>query len=558
MKPIPLESPRSFSLPHSPGFFSPGIFLQISFVLVLSFVLLVDPANSEVVPMKSTRQSVLAGSWYSADPAVLADNIDAHLSAGKPLEKIAREAPIAIISPHAGHQWSGDAAGTVFRLLSGPAGEKIKRVILLGPSHHMGYRGASILPVDHYETPLGPIPLDTEVVTALLEQPLFQTNDTAHRQEHCLEIELPFLQRVLKTGFRIVPILISQLKAAEWSKMAETLSPFIDRETLLVISSDFTHYGSRFGYLPFNDHVDQNLKQLDLGALTAIQEIKPEQFAAYHADTDITVCGYQSIGVLLEMLRSKSFAAVWGDQSPEGRVIDYYRSADKSGDFANSVSYASVAFFRAGMMLPGDAYPKSLLPELEDSPGGASELTAPEQRYLLALARETLSEVLGGKPKPEPGGFPAEVAAHKMKQKCGIFVTLTKNGHLRGCIGSIIGHEPLVYGVINRAVSSALEDPRFPAVTSEELSSLEIEISVLSPLERAGGPDEIEVGRHGVVLEKDGRRSVFLPQVAPEQGWDRDTMLDQLAIKAGLPKEAWRSGASFDLFEAFVFSEGDH
>ena len=151
--------------------------------------------------------------------------------------------------------------------------------------------------------------------------------------------------------------------------------------------------------------------------------------------------------------------------------------------------------------------------------------------------------------------FPADVSAEKLSRPCGAFVTLTRDGRLRGCIGSIVGTSPLYAEVRANAGNAAFRDPRFPPLEREELDGTEIEISVLTPLVRVAGPEEIEVGRHGVVLEREGRRAVFLPQVAPEQGWDRETMLGHLAVKAGLARDAWRAKTTFDVFEALVFSE---
>jgi AmmeMemoRadiSam system protein A len=137
-----------------------------------------------------------------------------------------------------------------------------------------------------------------------------------------------------------------------------------------------------------------------------------------------------------------------------------------------------------------------------------------------------------------------------------VFVTLHKRGQLRGCIGTLQAREPLAAAVRSSAISAATQDPRFPPVSPDELPELEIEISVLSPMRPVAGADEIEVGRHGVVVRQGMRSGVFLPQVAPEQGWDRDTMLDILcAQKAGLPADAWRRGAQLEVFTSQVFGE---
>ncbi len=252
-------------------------------------------------------------------------------------------------------------------------------------------------------------------------------------------------------------------------------------------------------------------------------------------------------------------------------MLDYYRSADLIGDFNGSVSYASVAFFRAGDLLDGPTYPPRLqgitpmgskqepagaAPDKEAwGEGPAMQLNAAERRFLLELARRTLRERVEQNRTPRVEEFPPGVSPEKMREIWGVFVTLTRHGRLRGCIGSIVGREPLVDGVIDNAINAALKDPRFPPVKTGELEELRIEISVLTPLREVASPGEIEIGRHGVLLEKKGRRAVFLPQVAPEQGWDRDTMLDHLSVKAGLPREGWRKGATFRVFEALVFSE---
>ncbi|MCK4305425.1 MAG: AmmeMemoRadiSam system protein B, partial [Candidatus Eisenbacteria sp.] len=483
--------------------------------------------------MNETRPSVLAGAWYPADPKQLATSIDGHLAQGRPLAQVARHLPVAIIAPHAGHQWSGDAAAHVYRLLEGEAGRALERIILIGPSHRVSFRGASIPTVQAYETPLGTVPLDTNITTALLDQPGFQSVESAHRQEHCLEIQLPFLQQVLKHPYRIVPILISHMESSEWKRIADALAPYIDARTLILISSDFTHYGQRFGYLPFTDDPDRNLKRLDLGALVPMLALDPEGLARYKRETDVTVCGYQPIGILLELLRDPKVQNLWGGGRPEGRVLEYYRSADLLGDFEGSVSYASVAFFRPGDLLEGEIYPAALQgvepwqtsSGKDQAAGSTMKLNAQEKRFLLYLARRTLQEVLAGKPTPDVKAYPQDVSPENMQTVCGVFVTLTKQKRLRGCIGSIEGKEALVDGVIHNAVNAALKDPRFPPVEINDLTDLEIEISVLTPLERVASPEEIKIGRHGVLLEKSGRRAVFLPQVAPEQGWELETTL---------------------------------
>jgi AmmeMemoRadiSam system protein B/AmmeMemoRadiSam system protein A len=530
--------------------------------------------------MNEIRPSALAGAWYEGDPGALAASVDRHLAKGRPLSEIATQRPVAVIAPHAGHQYSGDAAGHIYRLIEGEAGRSIERVILIGPSHRTAFRHASVPTYSAYETPLGRVAVDTEIVKTLLEDPLFQTVEAAHRQEHCLEIQLPFLQRVLRHDFRIVPILISHMPSSDWKKIADALAPLIDDHTLLVASSDFTHFGQRFGYQPFREDVDVNLRRLDKGALEPMLALDAQALAKYKEKTDISVCGYQPIGIMLEMLRHPDLTKQWGGQPPEGRVLEYYRSADLTGDFDGSVSYAAVGFFRAGSLREGPLYPPALASVAapgagssaadrssanekkqaeQDEQPAAMQLNAEEKRFLLELARRTVREIVETKKVAQVGTLPGSVSEKKLRSRCGVFVTLTKKGRLRGCIGSILGTEPLVEGVVKNAINAATRDPRFPAVDTGEIGELTIEISVLTPLKEVSGIAEIVVGRHGVILERSGRRAVFLPQVAPEQGWDRDTMLEHLSLKAGLAKDAWREkGTIFQVFEAFVFSEDEH
>lgn len=183
----------------------------------------------------------------------------------------------------------------------------------------------------------------------------------------------------------------------------------------------------------------------------------------------------------------------------------------------------------------------------------SAPLTADERRLLLRLARAAVTAGARDEPPPEPTAFGPLTPA--LQARRGAFVTLHSGGRLRGCIGYIEGVKPLAEAIVDNALAAAFRDPRFAPVAANELDDLEIEISALTPLRAVGGWRDIQVPRHGVVLVRGHHRSVFLPQVAAEQGWNRDTMLSQLALKAGLPADAWREGATFRVFEADVFAE---
>jgi hypothetical protein len=512
------------------------------------------PASGSPRGDARTREPILAGQWYEAQPDALRRSVEQYLEgAGRPETPLppgsdevrqwveAGRHPLALIVPHAGHVYSGACAAQGFRLLRGG---RVSRVVLLGPSHRSGFRGAALPQEKAFATPLGAIPLDLEAIAKLQATPGFQVRPEAHATEHCLEIELPFLQEVLSAPFRLVPIVVGRLERSDLDAVGAAVHALLDDETVLVISSDFTHYGANYGYLPFRTDVPEHLRKLDLGAADRILARDLPGFEAYVDSTDVTICGAEPIRVLLRALEGLPL---------EARLMDYYRSADFEGDYHNSVSYASIAYF-----------PK----KTETSPASASgedeadrplPLNRDEQAFLLDLARRTVRAVVHGQPAPDgrvPARFPEGSPLHEER---GVFVTLTtrRDGQLRGCIGSILADQPLSFGVVQNAEAAALNDPRFVPVEPGEEPGLHLEISVLTPLLPVDGPEQIVVGRDGVLLEKGGRRAVFLPQVAPEQGWDRETMLRHLAVKAGLAPDAWKTGCTFHTFQAQVFEEVD-
>lgn len=540
-----------------------------SWALALVFCLTLGSCSSGgTVDGDKVRRPILAGTWYESDPAALDSSVTGFLQGlgrpSVPFPEGADEArqwaeqgrfPIAVVVPHAGHVYSGPCAGLTLGLLRGA---KIRRVVLIGPSHRSAFRGAALPEETAFATPLGRIALDRDAIAALRRRPDFAVNNAAHASEHSLEIELPLLQKVLAPGFNLVPIVIGRVSREEVRSIAGAVATLLEEPgTILVISSDFTHLGPNYDYQPFRTDVPRRLAELDGGAVRKILARDLAGFEAYLDSTDATICGAAPIRVLLQALEGRDL---------EGRWIDYYRSGDMMADFANTVSYAGLAFFPAESVkgdaaksstgIPGASSPRARGARPPETPQ-ARPLDPREQAFLLDLARETVRAAVRRRPLPGtelPAGLPADgpLGEHR-----GVFVTLTekRDGQLRGCIGNIFGDRPLLDGVIENAVNAALHDPRFPAVTPEEEPRLHLEVSVLTPLQTVPGPEAIVIGRDGVLLEKQGRRAVFLPQVAPEQGWDVPTMLRHLAMKAGLAPDAWKEGASFRVFQAQVFEE---
>jgi hypothetical protein len=458
-----------------------------------------------------------AGRWFPDDPDHLAKLVDAYLKfEAPPLPG----KPVALIVPHAGYQYSGPTAGRAFRLLQGRA---YKRIILMGLSHQMPLKGASVLRVEAYETPLGRIPVDVEAVDALLKCPAVTSVPAAHRTEHSVENQLPMLQRAAK-DFKMVEILVGDLSAEQRKVLADAVRPLADADTLLVVSSDFCHYGPNYGYTPFRDRVPENLQALNNMAMQRIISIDPRGWDTFLEQTKNTVCGRAAIGLLLEVARP------WQDIRAARVGVDM--SGRITGDWTNSVTYASVAFWRAG--------------------DGLSEA---EQQTLLRLARDAVTHFLQTGERLAPGD--AYDLTPALRQPGAAFVTLKNKGALRGCIGHIMPVGPLSESIIENACQ-ACTDSRFRdnPVTAAEAPALEIEISVLTPMRRVQDTSEIQVGRDGLLMALGRQRGVFLPQVPVEQGWNLDQYLIHLCGKAGLPPEA-RTDPRMELyrFQAQVFHQ---
>ncbi len=484
------------------------------------------------------RRPAVAGSFYTADAPRLATEVRRFI--GRPNQ--GAKAPRALIAPHAGYVFSGATAGKTFAALQGA---EASRVILLGPSHRASFRGAALPDrrLTAFATPLGEVPLDEAAVAALRAAPLFDGPPQAHDGEHCLEVELPFLQVALP-GVPIVPILVGHLSTRDdAATLAKSLAAIVDLSTVVVVSSDFTHHGHAYGHAPFaaDRQLPPTLIALARRTAERAAAIDPRGFWHQVEVSSDTVCGVRPIAVLLELL-AHAFTG-------SGEVVDITTSAAVSGNLHQVVTYVGVTF--AGRWMPWrEPAPPPPLGLLDDG----------EQRAALALARATLESYLTKGPQLA-SWFAAHPVTGNLAAAAGVFVTIhntgaraTRDGRLRGCIGAIEGREPLVDAIV-RAAQSAANDPRFPPLARDELPQVSLEVSVLSPLAPVPGPEAIQLGRHGVILAKAGRRAVFLPQVATETGWDRETFLTQLARKAGLPGDAWRSGAAFEVFTAQVFGE---
>ncbi len=490
-------------------------------------------AREEEVPMKKIcMESTLAGSWYDANPARLRSELDGYLQGAK---VDADPSIFAVVVPHAGYAYSGPCAAVGIKAIA--ARKDLDRVVVIGFSHHVRLPNRASLPSGetHYRSPLGETPLDVAAIAALLKNPLFTDRPETRQGENSVELELPLLQAALEgRDWKLVPVTLGQLDDDARGQVADALGALLDGKTAFVVSSDFTHYGPNFGYVPFRTNVEANLRKLDGGAVEKILAGDADGFAAYCDETGATICGQDSIGVLLRMLPAKFTA----------REIAHDASGRSTGDWKNSVSYETLAFY-------GEGRPA----KKEKAKAEKQELTAADKKVLLALARNAIRQALDGQSPSDPEDLGVEPTA-AMKRKMGGFVTLTIDGDLRGCIGEIFPRRALADVVLDHALDAAFNDPRFPPLTAREFSKIRVEISALTPPVPVASYNDIEIGRHGMVLELGGRSAVFLPQVAPEQGWDLATTLTHLSYKAGLPGNAWKDPrARFTVFEAVVFHE---
>ncbi len=531
--------------------------LMRSWGLATAFVAVLAAAPVTFGPEPSraarTRASALAGSWYPEDRA--------HLIAGAHfLMRLAASAPalpappLALVVPHAGWNYSGLAAATAFRLLK--PGD-FDRVVVVAPSHQSAFRGYALDDATAYRTPIGDIPLCDGALAVLQGSEARVAADVGER-EHAVEIELPFLQAALGR-FCLVPVLVGETDESVERAFAERLAKLDDGRTLFVFSSDFSHYGPRFDYQPFgalSPAVQQKIRAMNERAAALLAGIDARGFRDHLRETGNTICGRNGLATMLDLLPRIA---------PKARAVPlaHYASGELPGmQDDSSVSYVAMAFLREAPPGASFAPPLVALPRLEDALPDTPSLVPDEGQHLVRLARAALTthfferEDLGRELAAWPTGPERE-------RRQGVFVTLNRKdpdeiraqGRLRGCIGQPEPTFPLYYGTVQAALDAALRDPRFQPVTATELGRLEIEVTVLSPRKPVASWRDIRLGTHGIVLQKGDKVALFLPQVAPEQGWTLEQTLTALSEKAGLPPDGWKDGASFSVFTGQVFEE---
>jgi AmmeMemoRadiSam system protein A/AmmeMemoRadiSam system protein B len=401
--------------------------------------------------------------------------------------------------------------------------------------------------VDAYQTPLGEVPLCAEA-TALRDSELVRSVRSAHTKEHSIEIQLPFLQHTLGS-FCLVPILVGSTSPATEQALADELAALHDGQTLFVFSSDFVHYGPGFGYTPYGPTVaraKQRILALERRAIAQLERPNAVGFRKLVQESNATICGRNGLSVMLELLPRIAPRA-------RGTLLAHYASSDFSdSDGIDGVWYVALAYARAK---PGNRTPLGV-PKRPDAGGADASTIEPALGQKLArIARATLETELG-RTRDLQHALESPPFSPQLDRLRAVFVTLRRGRRLRGCVGQVTPKYPLTEAVIRAATDAALHDMRFSPVAPEEVDTLSVEVTVLTPPRPIDSWRSIRLGRHGILLRHRGRRAVFLPQVPGKQGWTLEQTLRALARKAGLPKSAWQSAQTeLSVFTGQPFAE---
>jgi len=419
-----------------------------------------------------------------------------------------------LISPHAGYGYSGQTAAFGYKLIKN---RPYKTVIILGTSHHKAFNGVAVYAQGAFETSLGRLKIDDEFIKILIgKDPDIFADESAFSGEHSVEVQLPFLQKVL-VDFKIVPLVVGDCSLNACKKIAFLLKQAIgERKDVLVVVSTDMYHGYDFEEAGKVDAFTLDfIKKMDYeGLYYALRDEKAQACGGFATVTGIIAAkemGYDKV----EVLNHTNSAIVTGNS--------------KKGEW--TVGYASCVAV---------------------NPKGGNMLNNQQRKKLLKIARESIETYLKTAKK-----LVVNESDPALNKIMGAFVTLNKHGELRGCIGNLAGSGPLYLTVRDMAIEAAVGDPRFSALTLSELKDIEIEISALSILERVDSVARIELGKHGVLVRKGYQSGVFLPQVATETGWSKEEFLSNLcAQKAGLAADAWKDkNTELYIFSAEVFSE---
>ncbi|MBA4374357.1 MAG: hypothetical protein C0402_16010 [Thermodesulfovibrio sp.] len=443
--------------------------------------------------VQNVREPSHAGTFYPADTYELAETVSRMLAEAGPVRE--EGMPVALIAPHAGYRYSGQTAAKAIKHITG---REIHTVIILGASHYQTYNGAALYTQGGMKTPLGTLRVNEPLAQAILAPKSgIIARPEFFDKEHAIEVLLPLIQGVNK-NMMIVPVLTGTLSTDAFDHMVKMLSGIMrnDDRVMLLVSTDLSHY-----------HDYDTAAKMDAKMLDAIKRMSVADAEQYFATGESGACGRAPL--LLAMTIAGRLGAGMG------QVYEYSNTGDVTGERKSVVGYAAAGLYR-------------------------KSLNSEEKSLLLSLAKKTVEEYITLGSAMEP-----EISAPWLNTHGTTFVSITRNGVLRGCIGNVRNPMPLYKSVMMNAVAASSKDPRFEPVKKEELGDLRIEVSVLSLFEPVRDLDEIKIGRHGLYLVKGTHSALLLPQVADEGGWDLDTFLEKISVKAGLRPDGWTDAQLF-------------
>ena len=458
-------------------------------VFISLFLAVLFSGCSDVFDPGIVKEPAVAGLFYSADKEKLRNTVDGFLSQAKNQPVNGRL--VALISPHAGYEYSGSIAAYAYNHLKK---EDIETIILIGPSHYKSFNGASVFEKGKWKTPLGQVKIDHEMAGMLLNKDADVTYfPEAFEKEHSLEVQIPFIQRISEK-IKIVPVLIGTPTDRSYRFLTSKLTEILreNKKAIIIASTDLSHY-----------HDYKTAMRKDGLTIDGIERMSLEDVQKYLMSGRGEMCGGNP--VLYTMTVARNLGAT------NGFLYKYANSGDVTGDMNRVVGYAAMGMYRSPVSESG-------------------------KNTLLRLAKETITKYV------KDGRVPEVVMNNKRLRANGAtFVTIkTEEGRLRGCIGNIEPTMPLYQSVIHNAVSASSRDNRFQPMKEKDLEGIEVEVTILSPLEPLKDKNAVEIGKHGLYLVKDYRSGILLPQVPVEQGWDRNSFLKQVSKKAGLLEDAWK------------------
>ncbi|MFH1063196.1 MAG: AmmeMemoRadiSam system protein B [Candidatus Omnitrophota bacterium] len=457
------------------------------------------------------------GVFYPADKAELGQMIDGFLNSAS--DNKIKAHIYGLISPHAGYVYSGPVAAQNYQAIKNSG---YKTIIILAASHYFTLASAAVYSQGVFQTPLGAVPIDQDFAQGLIKnyKNLFARNPDVFEKEHAIEVQIPFLQQTLK-DFKIVPIIIPQTSYGLTRSLAQALTQAIGKreDVLIIASSDMSHY-----------HQQETAYKMDQQTLALILNSQPEQLFNCVSLGKNELCGSAAVVTLLQVMKNL--------QADNIQLLKYATSADsayvENPDKNRVVGYASIIFTK----------------KPDSNQGSKIMLNSSQKKELLTVARKSIVNMVKHKQKNIVLSEDQVLLEHR-----GAFVTIYKNKSLRGCIGLIESDQPLINVVNAMAIQAATRDPRFVPISIDELDKISLEISVMSPIQQITDINQIEVGKHGLIIRQGFNSGLLLPQVATEYNWDREQFLAQTCNKAGLNPDAWKQGAKIFIFSAEVFNE---